>query len=441
MSWTAYVLDASAPTGIVKRQVAYRAEPQNLFLGNGISSFPMAPFYLRIGGTLQEAIIDSAVSIVDTLCAEFADISVMPGRHVDFEDLYDAAVENLVSSRCKRQSSFRITPLAKLVTKVDFSFSLAPDRMEIIPIIIDINDLHGGLQWIDDFRDHYHTLSGDDLLAPTGKLIVARFVKEYVWSYINIHNRPPNNVLICLSDKARWDSDNGYSYKCIAAEFKRQLTAFGIVPRVGITYMEQYIDAVRYLERGSLVAKLIDDNGKPTDFTLGDIDLVVRNYRKIPFDGNLGRFTFSKELFPEPHKNYFSILEDERLRIVFDKRFVRSLADAERLPSCVIIPARIGTYDLGHPPEKLTATIANDANVKGISEIVIKLADKTVAKEATALFFNTNNQRHLEMVEKALRQIRENVQDVHHLVVDALVGDPIIDDRKIEVRTLVFAND
>jgi hypothetical protein len=436
MTWTSYVLDASAPGGIKKQDLEGYLEPESIRLGDCDRSFPMSPFYLRIGGAMCGTIINSAESVVDILCAEFTRLSTLPGLHVDFDKLFDAAVKHLDQPQ---HSPRQQTGLAKLVTKVDFTFTGEQLDHSFLPIVIDVNDLHGGLQWIDDFREYYSARSNDRLLDAPDDLIVTRFVREYVSAYISIHSRPPTTVLICLSDRNRWESDNGYSYKCIAAEFSRQLRAHGAGPKVGITFMESYIEALRRSDGRIPEFKLLDDDGQLTESTLSNIDLVVRNYRKIPRSEDPGRFTFSEELINGQLSELFTILEDERLRVVFDKRYIRVLADDNRLPAYVVIPARIGTYILAQSAEYLTSKIARDATAAGVSDIVVKLADKTTANTVTASFFDINNPRHLDMLEKELGQIRQKVNDVNHLVVDALVGGPVIDDRKIEVRTLVFA--
>lgn len=442
MDWTSYVLDASKETAITKTEVWTGDADHELRISDCLRSFPMAPFFLRIGGGLSDSIVSSAISVVDLLGAEFYRHSAMFHHLQDFEELFDAAANN----HARLGSSFWQTETrshpAKLCTKVDYTFSIqsnASGSGQLVPIVIDINDLHGGLQWIDDFREHYRNLCNDTLLAAPAQSIVTTFVGEYVSAYSNLHSQPPKRVLICLSEKARWDADNGHNYKCIAAEFHRQINSLGVTATVGMTYMSEYIRALRDSDGTPPVFRLIDSRGLLSDLTLTEIDLVVRNYRKIPQQNGESGYTFSDQLLPATSSNIFTILEDERLRVVFDKRFIRTIADAGELPGHVVIPARVGTYRLHTPVDDLTGTIIAHAAAQGISEIVIKLADKSVSDQVSALFYDLRNSRHVDLLEKALLHMQLKVADVDHLVVDAMIGDPVVDDRKVEVRTLVFA--
>jgi hypothetical protein len=223
--------------------------------------FPMSPFYLRIGGLLRDTIIQSAIAAADALSSELPYIHELAASEADLESVLEAALRGLTSPPAKLTKRREGVLFGKLVTKVDFGF-MRDDADVLKPVVIDVNDLHGGLQWIDDFRQYYKNISDDALLTSPEHSIIDRFVHEYIAAYRELRGQLPERVLIVLSHPGRWKSDNGYNYKCIAKECARQLIIAGCEAEVRITYLEQYIEGLKSMERGKPIFRLLDDAGR-----------------------------------------------------------------------------------------------------------------------------------------------------------------------------------
>lgn len=437
-NWLLYVKDENQKENLRFVNVS-NENSTNFNISNIKRPFHMSPFYLKMNNYLFQTIAENAININDVLCNNYNLIKDLYGRCNNYNELLNLFIKEFSIEKNKDLSNREIT---KLVTKVDFVLDMKGE--DIIPIVVDINDLHGGLQWIDDFREYYYNLSQDKLLEKNKNNIMRLFVNRYIGAYKNAKNKLPKKVLICLSGKERWDSDDGYNYKAMAQEFIRQEKEAGENCEVALTYMEQYIESLYcFKSSGKLKVRTLDELGNVKDNYFENFDMVVRSYRKITDNDSESEFIFTDRVLEKNVEKYFLILEDERLRILFDKRFTQKALDKmqknEILSGCVAVPQTVGCYSLS----KLTAkqiceNIVSDAYANNIKEITLKLVEKTPYMNTSAYFFNVENNRHIEMIEGTLNKIKQHVPDIEFVTVDAMVGSGVINDRKIELRTLIF---
>jgi len=436
--WLLYIRDENQKENLRNVYVSDKSNT-NLNIPNVKRPFHMAPFYLKMNNFLFKTISDNSIKINSILCNNYEFIKRSHGKCDDYNELLNLLINEFSIERKKEISHKGIS---KLVTKVDFILDKKGE--DIIPIVVDINDLHGGLQWIDDFREHYYNLSQDELLKKDKNNILRSFVERYIYAYKKSKNKLPKKILICLSGKERWNSDDGYNYKVMSQEFIRQIKETGENCEVALTYMEQYVEALYRLKTsGKLKVRTLNEFGEVKDNYFENFDMVVRSYRKIISCDSQSEFIFSDSVLEKNIEEYFSILEDERLRILFDKRFTQNaLSKIEKnkiLSGCVAVPKSVGCYSLlNYTAKQVCENIISDAYKSNVKEIAIKLVEKTPYMNTSAYFFNINNNRHIELIETTLNKIKKNVLDIEYVTVDAMVGSGIINDRKIELRTLVF---
>lgn len=423
-------------------------EEGTLYLPHCETRFAMAPFYVALGTTLFDAMEGHAISITRLLCRLLPLARMCAARHTDHSSALDDLLEHYQEYTSDLPGLVAPpAPLPKICTKVDFTFETVQGR--IVPVVVDINDLHGGLQWIDDFERYYAELDTSyGSLRDKHRLggIVARFVHGYLAAYRETRGHCPKTVVICLDDKERWDADSGRNYEAMADEFATQTEALGFRATVGLTYAVEYARSLEVLRStGVRRLRLIDEDGLLTDMFLNDFDLVVRIYRGVPATGFDETLAFTSSLLDERTSRRFLILEDERLRLLFNKAVTQLILEdgvaRHDLADSLIIPRRVGFYRLSAGAKITCDAILADARTKGIADIVVKLSDKSRHMATTAFFLNVENERHQAILERTVGQIICIAPDVRHLVVEALVGGPVLGGRKIEIRTLVLRDD
>jgi hypothetical protein len=440
MDWLYYTTDRSQKNDIAIQKVEASKDdlvfnPPNLDRG-----FHLSDVYLRLGHSYSDTIRNTAVTINEILCHNYPDV-----LHLSRDtDSYNQLCNDFIATYkpCYKNVLKEKKQISKLVTKIDFLLEKVGDNT--IPIFIDASDLHGGLQMINDFNAVYQRFFDDQVLKENNESIVESFVDAYLSAFHAIKGCYPRKILICLNDEKRWNQDNGYNYTSIKEMFKRAISRYHRDCAVEITYMKQYIDSlIHFNQTGQLKVMVLNRSGSLRSDYFEDFELVVRNYMKLTFEQEKQDYFFSERLLTSDFKRKFIILEDERTRMFFDKRYVLCALghakDTNLLRNVCIIPKNLGYYSLKKiPPETICSKIIESAHENGIDEIVLKISDKSIFVDTTAYFFNLNNRKHHELLLYTVVKLANSVKDVEFISVEALMGQAFYNDRRVELRFLVF---
>lgn len=439
MDWLYFATNNSQKEDVYFHKVAIDKRNLVFNLPDLERGFQLSDVYLSLGKSFSENIRQTALLINEILCQPYLNSLDINGYET-YEQLY----HKLISVIDIDKKSLCTNRIGKLVTKVDFVLEKFGEKT--IPVFVDANDLHGGLQWINDFNYVYQKYSNDQLLLDNNDSIVEKFVETYLNAFYTVKGVYPKKVLICLNDEKRWNQDNGYNYKCIKNAFSYALSQHYKDYDVEITYMKYYLESINYLnETSNLRTRVIDNNGRiKLDYYFYDYELVVRNYMKLTNDPQEGGFFFTDQIIKDEFKNKFLILEEERTRLLYDKRYVLTSINNRRnknvLDDICVTPRLIGIYSLKQTPDVICNQIVEDAFRNNISEIVLKFSDKSIIIDTTAYFFNLKNEKHYELLFYTITKLKENLKDVEHITVESLIGRDYYNDRKVELRFLIFNN-
>lgn len=439
MNWLYYTTNSAQVDDIVVETVNANRENLLLSLPDSERDFELSDTYLTLSEAFSNKIRNAAVNINNIILQNYKYILQLYNKSDDYNELFKKLID--ISNNKNRNIINDTHELSKLVTKIDFALEKVGDN--VVPIFIDANDLHGGIQWINDFNFLYKQLINDKSIFDNNESIVQCFVDTYLSAFYKIKGSYPKKILICLGDEKRWNQDGGYNYKSIKEAFKATLKNLNRDCMVEITYMKYYIDSLlEYNKNGKLRVRILNQHGQLSDDYFEDYELVIREYAKLLINCEKEEICFTEQVLTNINQKKFLILEDEKLRLLFDKRFILKILEKEKkdkFENLCIIPQNLGTYSLReNSAEKICLEIITNALNKGINEIVLKFVDKSRFIDTTAYFFNLYNQKHHELLFYTVMKLKKNLRDIDFITVESMLGNSFYNDRKVELRFLVF---
>lgn len=369
-------------------------------------------------------------------------------RSSSYISQYVFSVANQVGQRCLGSSLERIDSElkkelaignnaiieneSKLCGKVDYLLSGDKEKQELIPI--DVNDLHGGLYWIDLFRDHYHQRVGQ--IIQLKKSIIEYFCVSFIDYFKTKRGCYPKSILICIDDYERWAQDNGLNYIEIKEVATEILSALGVSSTVEISYMESYkAGLLDYIETGDIQFQIVDyRNGKLSENKTKSVDLIVRIYRKIQ---NITENTISTSCQILGRPLPFVIYDSEEIRPGYYKDNVHAALNnikSEIETEIIRFPKLIGVYDIDE--NDIEENIIKDVTESGYEEFVVKLNEKTPFTDISAQFYCASNNMHKKILKDTLAALRKKVVDVRAVIVEPLYPGDKGYKKKIELRTV-----
>ena len=396
----------------------------------GRAKFKLDSKVLLIGGKYYQALKKASTLIHDSVISNIYDY--LGDKPLSFEEGDRLIKENTKGKKIK------IHPNLKMCGKVDFviEFDQGDDPI-FVPI--DVNDLHGGLCWIDQFRQYYSRFT--DSLIKVDKQILDYFVQGFISYFQEQTGELPKKILVCLDDLARWNQDNGLNYVEIKKRAQTTLKDMGYQAEVGLSYLNNLQNSIeKYKKSGTVTINLIDENtGEMTKELMKNPDLVVRIYRR-PFNKKTNSFFTLRRCCKD--RLPFVVFDPEEIRPAYYKENVHLILGnhnlRQRLDSRILMPDMIGSYDISD--SDLPNKIISDVLKSGNTDFVLKLNEKTPYTQISAHFFCASNGLHKLFLQDVLKKIKEEVKDIQHVVVEPHYGQSF-GGGKLEIRTVNVKSD
>ena len=416
---------------VLEFQRINKSEKRILVIQNRIK-FTLSPYILLIGGKYYKQLKESSQLIHHSIAGNTESI-IESNKNANLYGIDKVIKEQSNNNRIKVFSNY------KICGKVDYIVHINKNNeLKFVPI--DVNDLHGGLCWIDLFRRYYEQYFGE--IKKEDHEILYYFVSSFISYYESVKGKPPGNILICLDDLERWNQDNGLNYIKIKEFTQEILKEREVDANISISYLENYKGCLaNYKRNHKIEIQTIDeDDGSLSENFTDKIDLVVRIYRRL-YDTKNNKFYTTREFLGKNPP--FVIYDPEELRPAYYKENVHKIFQniylRDRLKDLVLLPDLIGVYSLKQ--KDLTNKIFHDVFEKGYDDFVIKLNEKTPYTNISAFFFSAKNDLHKLFLADTIQKLRDNVKDINNIIVEPLYGSGFLDDNlKIEIRTVNVQN-
>lgn len=400
-------------------------QEQTLNLQNRVS-FKLSPYVLYIGGKYYKNLKHASESI-HGFVAENAEEYILNDPKIDLDEM-DKLIK--IQNNAKFLSG---DSKLKICGKVDFTVSKKLDDYFFYPI--DVNDLHGGLFWIDEFSRFYRKYS-KKIIKPQNSILYY-FANSFIDYFKYTTGKYPINILICLDDFERWNQDNGLNYIMIKNEALRILKVNNIKANIFFSYLEDYQKCmVNFKDNHKIKIRVLnEDDGSQSNEYQEKIDMVVRIYRK--FYDTTNKYTTTRNFLGDMPP--FIIYDPEEIRPAYYKENVhkifRNIFLRETLDDSIILPSIIGEYNLRE--NSLSAKIFNDVRNSGNNDFVFKLNEKTQYTGLSAHFFSANNKLHEVFLQKLIDKMAKNIKDIDTVIVEPHYGAGLFEqNKKIEIRTI-----
>ncbi|HDK42054.1 MAG TPA: hypothetical protein ENG87_01640 [Candidatus Pacearchaeota archaeon] len=394
------------------------------------TSFELSNQALFIGGDYYEQLKQSSVLIHNAVALNIKELT----GSMENASLCD--IDSALKRKLKSNPTITGCDASKLCGKVDYLLENIDGNVNLIPI--DVNDLHGGLHWVDLFRDEYEKHFGS--IVKMDCSIIENFCNSFIGHYHDKKGRLPERIVLCLDDYDRWSQDNGMNYIEMKNVAINLLNNQGIDASISLSYMSNYKESLtHYLGTNEIRIQVIhEDTGVIADKYMDDYQLVVRIYRKIQDVSSNEIFTTREILSGSPP---FIIYDDEEIRPAYFKDNVHSVLGVlkDSIESNIIkMPSIIGVYNVSDI--NITERIIQDVITKGYNDFVLKLNEKTPYSDISALFFSAKNPLHRRILQDNIATIRTKIADVKQVIVEPLYGGKSSYHNKIEIRTINIAS-
>lgn len=388
--------------------------------------FQLSPQALFIGGDHYKELKQSSVLIHNAIVSNIKEITSTA------EGISLSGIDSALKQKLAHNPIITSTDANKLCGKVDYLIENIDDNLKLIPI--DVNDLHGGLYWVDLFRNEYEKYFGSIIKMDCS--IVEKFCNSFFGYFYEKKGYFPKRIVLCLDDYDRWSQDNGMNYiqmKKIAVKLLRKL---GIDAKVSLSYMVNYKESLNhYLDTNIIKIQVLNESsGVVSDKYLKNYELVVRIYRKLQDISSNKVFTTREILNSSPP---FVIYDEEEIRPAYYKDNVHSVLSILRksIESNIIkLPSIIGVYNIDD--FNVTDRIIKDVIARGYNDFVLKLNEKTPFSDISALFYSANNPLHIKILHDNIASLRIKIADVRQVIVEPLYSEKSSYQNKIEIRTL-----